>query len=64
MVFLNEDYEPSIFFHDVTNKISLRDSKVIVDVAMGQKFGNSSISGTEVIIISVLSGLFHEKHLF
>ena len=43
-VFWNKGYE-------VTNKILSRDSNHIVDVVMWQKFGNSSFSMREVIII-------------
>ena len=42
--------------HDVNKKILSCDSNYIVDVVMWQKFGNSSISMTEVIITSILYG--------
>ena len=53
-VFWNEGYDVIIYVHDVTNKILSRDSNYIVDVVMWPKFGNSSISMREVIIISIL----------
>ena len=40
--------------HDVTNKTLSRDSDFIVDAVMWPKFGNSSVSMTEVIITSIL----------
>ena len=39
---------------DVTSKILLHDSNYIVDVVMGSKFGDSSISMREVTITSIL----------
>ena len=42
------------FVHGVTNKILSRDSNYILDIVMWPKFGNSSISVTEVIITSIL----------
>ena len=53
-VFWNEGYDAIIFFHDVTNKILLRDSNYIVDVVTWPKSGKSSISMREVIITSAL----------
>ena len=53
-VFWNKGYDVMISSHNVTNKILLRDSNYIVDVVIWQKFGNSSISVTEVIITSIL----------
>ena len=53
-VFWNKGYDVIISVHDVTNKILLRDSNYIVDVVMWPKFGNSSISMREVIIMSIL----------
>ena len=53
-VFWNEGYDVIIYVHDVTNKILSRDSNYIIDVVMWPKFGNSSISMREVIIISIL----------
>ena len=47
-------YGVIIFVNDVTNKILSRDSNFIVGVVTWLKFGNSSISMTEVIIISSL----------
>ena len=40
--------------HNVNEKNLSRDSNYIVDVVMGPKFGNSSISMKKVIIISIL----------
>ena len=42
-----------IYVYDATNKILPRDSSYIVDVVMWSKFGKSSISMKEVIIIVV-----------
>ena len=53
-VFWNKGYDVIISVNDVTNKILSRDSNYIVDVFMWPKFGNSSISKREVIIISIL----------
>ena len=46
-VFWNKGY-------DVTNKILSCDPNYIVDEAMRPKFGNSSVSMTEVIMTSIL----------
>ena len=40
------------------------DLKYIVDVVMWPKFGNSSISVREVIIISILQGFDQKNRLF
>ena len=40
--------------YDVTNKILLRDTNYVVDVALRPKFGNSRISMKEVIITLTL----------
>ena len=53
-VFWNKGYDVMIYVHDVTQKNWSPDSSYIVDVVMWPKFGNSSISMTEVIIISIL----------
>ena len=53
-VFWKKAHDVIIFVHDVTNKLSSRDSSYIVDVAMWPKFGNSSIFMREVIITSIL----------
>ena len=53
-VYWNKGYGVIIFVHDVTNKILSSDSVYIIDVFMCSKFGNSSISMREVIIISIL----------
>ena len=50
--------------HDITNKILSRDSNYIVDVVMWPKFGNSSISMREVIIISILWEFDQKNHFF
>ena len=52
-VLWNKCYDVIISAYDVTNKILSRDSNYIVDVVMWPKFGNSSISMREVIIISI-----------
>ena len=53
-VFWNKGYDVIIPVDNVTNKILSRDSNYIVDLFMGPKFGNSSISLTEVVTTSVL----------
>ena len=50
-IFRNKGYDAMIFFNDVSNKILSRDSNYIVDAAVRPKFGKSSISRREVIII-------------
>ena len=52
-IFWNEDYDVIISVHDVANKILLRNSIYIVDVAMWPVFSNSNISMREVIITSI-----------
>ena len=53
-VFWNKGYDITIYVHEISNKILSRDSNYIVNVVTWQKFGNSSISMREVIIISIL----------
>ena len=53
-VFWNKGYEVIISAYDITNKILLRDTNYIVNVALRQKFGNSRISMKEVIITLTL----------
>ena len=53
-IFWNKGYDVIVYAHDVTNKISTDDSNYTVDVVMWPEFGNSNISTTEVIIISIL----------
>ena len=53
-VFWNKGYDVIISVYDVTNKILSRDLIYIVKVVMWPKFGNSSTSMREVIIISIL----------
>ena len=53
-VFWNWDDDVTISVHDVSNKILLRESIYIVDVAIWPKFGNSNISMRGVIITSTL----------
>ena len=53
-VFRNKGYNVIISVHDVTKKILTRHSYYIVDVVMGPKFGNSSISMKGIIITSIL----------
>ena len=52
-VFWNKGYDVIIYVHDVTIKISSRDSYYFVDLVMWLKFGSSGINMTEVIIISM-----------
>ena len=53
-VFWNKGYDIMISVHYVTNKTLTHDPNCIVNVVMWPKFGNSSTSVTEVIIISIL----------
>ena len=53
-VFWNRAYDVIIPVNDVTNQILSRDLNYIVDVFMWPKFGNSSISITEVVTTSIL----------
>ena len=53
-VFWNKGYEFITSVHNVTNKIISSGSNYTVDVVMWPKFGNSSTSMKEVIIISIL----------
>ena len=53
-IFWNEGYDVTIHVDDVNSKFLSGDSNYIVDVFMWPKFGNSSISMREVIIISIL----------
>ena len=50
----NKGYDIIIYLHDVTNKISSRDSNYIVNVVMWAKFGNSSISMREFIVKAIV----------
>ena len=49
-VFWSKDYDVTVSVHDVNSKILSRDSNGIVDV-IWPKFGDSSISMREVIIL-------------
>ena len=63
-IFWNKVYGVTIPDHDGTSKILSRDSNYIVDVIIvWLKFGNSSISTSEVIITSILWG-FDQNHSF
>ena len=53
-IFQNKGYDVIIPDFDAINKILSRESNYIVDVVMWPKFGNSSISMREVIIMSIL----------
>ena len=53
-VFLNKVYDIIIRVDDVIDKILSRNLNYIVDVFMWPKFGNSSISITEVVTTSIL----------
>ena len=53
-VFWNNGSDIIISVHDVSKKFLSRDLNYVVDVIMWPKFGNSSISTREVIIISIL----------
>ena len=54
-VFWNKGFEVIISVHDITNEVLSRDSIYIIDVIMGLKFDNSSISMRAVIITSIKS---------
>ena len=54
IVFWNKVYDVIISVHDVSNKILSLDSNCTVGVVMWPKFGNCSISISEVIITSIL----------
>ena len=56
-VFCKKGYDIILYVHNVTNKILSFDSNYIVDVAIWQNFGNSSLSTRAVIITSNLKGL-------
>ena len=53
-IFWNKGYYVIISVYDVTNQILLHEWNYIMYVVMRPKFGNSSISMREVIIISIL----------
>ena len=53
-IFWNKGYEVIIYVHGATNKILSRDPNYIVDLVKWPKFGNSSISMREVIMLSIL----------
>ena len=53
--FWNEGFVVITFAHDLNNKILLRDSNYIVDVALWPKFGNSSVEPREVIKTTLTS---------
>ena len=53
-VFWNKDYYVVSSTHDVINKSYSHGSNWNIDVIMGPKFGNFSISIREVIVTSVL----------
>ena len=54
MIFSKKGYDIMISVHEIANKILSHDSNYTVDLVMGPKFGNSSISMREVIITSIL----------
>ena len=64
MVFSNKGYDVIIAVDDVTNKILSPDSNYIVNVLMRPRFGNWSISITEVITTSILLGLDQKNRFF
>ena len=53
-VFWKNLHDVVISVHEITNKISSRDSNYIVDVFMRPKLGNFNISAGEAIITSIL----------
>ena len=52
-IFRNKNYDVVILDYDVNNRILSCDLNYIVDVVMWLKFGNSSVSMREVIIMSI-----------
>ena len=62
-IFRNRGYDVTILDYEVTNKILSRDSNYIVDLVTSLKFGNSSLSITEVIKNPILYG-FNQKNNF
>ena len=60
----SKGYDVIIFVRKAINKLLSRDSNYIVNVVMWPKFGKSSISMTEVIITSILSGFDQKNHFF
>ena len=62
-IFQYKGYDVIIIDYDVTYKTRLYGSNHIVDEVMLPKFGNSSISIKEVIIMSILQG-FDQKNYF
>ena len=63
-VLWNKDYDIIISFYDATNKVWSSDSNYTVDLVMWQKFGNSSISVTEVIVTQILKQFNQKNHFF
>ena len=49
-VFQNKGYDVKTYVHDVTNKVLSRETNQIIIAVIRPKFGNSSISMTEVTI--------------
>ena len=62
-IFRNRGYDVIILDYEVTNKILSHDSNYIVDLVTSLKFGNSSLSITEVIKNPILYG-FNQKNNF
>ena len=63
-VFWNKGYDVIMPVDDVINQILLRNSSYIVNVFMWPKFGNSSISMSEVITTSILQGFDQKNRIF
>ena len=63
-IFWKKGYGVIFYVSDVTNKVLSCDSNYTVDVVMWPKFGNSSISMREVIMISILKGFDQKTHFF
>ena len=53
-VFWTKGYDVIVYVYDVSNKILSRNSNYIVDEVKWPKFGNSSISMREIIVILIL----------
>ena len=63
-VYQNKNYDVIISVSDIFKKNWSHESNYIVDVVMWPKFGNYSISMTEVITTSFLWGFDQKKQLF
>ena len=63
-VFWNNSYDVLKFVHDVTKKTFSRGSNCIIDMVMWPKFGNFSISMTEVMTNSIYKDFTGKTNFF